>query len=85
LKPTTAGETLDVGAIATDAQIADAVCDEALSGHTTAGTVGKAISDTNTKAASLTFTVAGQVDANIQYVNDVAVTGNGQPGTEWGP
>lgn len=37
------------------------------------------------KTDSLTFTVAGQVDANIQYVNDVQVTGNGQPGTEWGP
>ena len=37
------------------------------------------------KTDSLTFTVAGQVDANIQYVNDVAVTGNGQSGTEWGP
>jgi hypothetical protein len=37
------------------------------------------------KTDSLTYTVAGQVDANIQYVNDVAVTGNGQPGTEWGP
>ena len=39
----------------------------------------------NTKTASLNFTVAGQVDANIQYVNDVAVTGDGQTGTEWGP
>jgi hypothetical protein len=37
------------------------------------------------KTDSLTFTVAGQVDANIQSVNDVTVTGNGQPGTEWGP
>lgn len=37
------------------------------------------------KTDSLTFTVAGQVDANIQYVNDVAVTGDGQSGTEWGP
>ena len=33
----------------------------------------------------LTFTVAGQVDTNLQYVNDVQVTGNGQAGTEWGP
>lgn len=33
----------------------------------------------------LAFTVANQVDANIQYVNDAAVTGNGQLGTEWGP
>jgi hypothetical protein len=38
-----------------------------------------------TKTDSLGFTVSGQVDANIQYVNDVAVTGNGQSGTEWGP
>lgn len=37
------------------------------------------------KTDSLTFTVAGQVDANIQYVNDAVVTGDGQPGTEWGP
>jgi len=37
------------------------------------------------KTDSLTFTVAGQVDANIQYVNDVEVTGDGQAGTEWGP
>lgn len=37
------------------------------------------------KTDSLTFTVAGQVDANIQSVNDVTVTGNGQAGTEWGP
>lgn len=37
------------------------------------------------KTDSLTFTVAGQVDANVQYVNDVQITGNGAPGTEWGP
>lgn len=37
------------------------------------------------KTDSLTFTVAGQVDANIQYVNDVQITGTGQTGTEWGP
>lgn len=37
------------------------------------------------KTDSLTFTVAGQVDANVQYVNDIQVTGNGETGTEWGP
>lgn len=36
------------------------------------------------KTDSLTYTVAGQVDANIQYVNDVAVNGDGS-GTPWGP
>jgi hypothetical protein len=91
-------------AVATDAQIADAVWDEAAAGHVTAGTFGvqcgtdidAILVDTGTtldsnitaikaKTDSLTYTVAGQVDANIQYVNDVAVTGNGAPGTEWGP
>ena len=38
-----------------------------------------------TKTDSLTFTVANMVDSNIQAVNDVTVTGNGQAGTEWGP
>lgn len=35
------------------------------------------------KTDSLTFTVAGVVDANIQRINDVAITGDGQPGTEF--
>lgn len=37
------------------------------------------------KTDSLTFTQAGIVDANIQYVNDVLVTGTGAVGDEWGP
>lgn len=37
------------------------------------------------KTDSLTFTVAGQVDSNIQYVNDVLVNGTGASGDEWGP
>jgi hypothetical protein len=35
------------------------------------------------KTDSLTFTVAGQVDANVQRINDVTITGNGQTGTEF--
>jgi hypothetical protein len=37
------------------------------------------------KTDSLTFTTANQVDANIQSVNDVAVSGTGAVGDEWGP
>lgn len=37
------------------------------------------------KTDSLTFTVAGQADSNIQYVNDVLVTGVGTAGSPWGP
>lgn len=29
------------------------------------------------------FTVANQVDANVQSINDVTITGNGQVGTEF--
>jgi hypothetical protein len=41
--------------------------------------VDTAISD------AFTFTVSGQVDSNVQYVNDVEVTGDGGDGSEWGP
>jgi hypothetical protein len=37
------------------------------------------------KTNSLTFTVAGSVDANIQQINDVTVDGTGASGDEWGP
>lgn len=35
------------------------------------------------KTDSLTFTKAGEVDANAQSINGAAVTGDGQTGTEW--
>lgn len=41
------------GSAPTAAAIADAVLDEALSGHTTAGTLGKAIADTETDVAAI--------------------------------
>jgi len=37
------------------------------------------------KTDSLNFTVSGQVDSNVQYVNDVQVIGTGATGDEWGP
>lgn len=48
-------------------------------------TIDTVVDAVKVKTDSLTFTVAGQVDSNIQYVNDVQVTGDGQTGTEWGP
>lgn len=47
-------------------------------------TVDTVVDAIKVKTDSLTFTVAGQVDANIQYVNDVQVNGDGS-GTPWGP
>ena len=38
-----------------------------------------------TQTDKLTFTVANQIDANIQSVNDVTVTGIGTAGSPWGP
>jgi hypothetical protein len=37
------------------------------------------------KTDSLTFTAPGQVDANIQYVNDVQVKGVGSDADPWNP
>ena len=48
-------------------------------------TIDTVVDAIKAKTDSLAFTVAGQVDANIQYVNDVLVNGDGSPGTEWGP
>ena len=48
-------------------------------------TVDTVVDAIKAKTDSLTFTVANQVDANIQSVNDTTVTGDGGSGTEWGP
>lgn len=37
------------------------------------------------KTDSLTFTVAGNVNANIHYVNDLLVGGSGTELDPWGP
>lgn len=78
--------SIATGAIDADAIATDAVT-EIQSGLATASalaTVDSNVDAIKAKTDSLTFTTAGQVDANIQYVNDVAVTGDGD-GTPWGP
>jgi hypothetical protein len=47
-------------------------------------TVDTVVDAIKVKTDSLTFTTAGIVDANVQQINDVAITGNGQAGTEFG-
>lgn len=94
---TTAGTT---GKALTDAGSAGDPWATVLPGAYGAGTAGKLVGDNinapiatvdtvvdaiKAKTDSLTFTVAGQVDANIQYVNDVQVNGTGATGNEWGP
>ena len=41
--------------------------------------------DTTKIPDTFTFTSSGVVDANIQYVNDVQVTGTGSSADPWGP
>jgi hypothetical protein len=46
-------------------------------------TVDTVVDAIKAKTDSLTYTVAGVLDANIQRINDVAITGDGQVGTEF--
>ncbi len=50
-----------------------------------AGLTASDVAAIKAKTDSLTYTVAGVVDTNIQYVNDVQVNGTGAEGDEWGP
>lgn len=56
-------------------EIVDEIFDEALSGHTTAGTAGKQIGD-------MTFTKANELDVNTKSINDAEVIGDGNA-TPW--
>lgn len=52
---------------------------------TNLATVDTVVDAIKVKTDSLTFTQAGQVDANITYVNGTQVQGTGATGNEWGP
>lgn len=47
-------------------------------------TVDTVVDAIKAKTDSLSFTVPGNVDSNVQRINDVAITGDGQAGTEFG-
>jgi hypothetical protein len=79
--------TTDTGAIV------NAVWNASRAAHTVAGSFGASDTGVNArfaaiaaKTGSLTFSVAGNVDANVTYVNDTAVQGTGDTGTDpWRP
>jgi hypothetical protein len=78
------------GAFASNAITADKlaadVTTELQSGLATAvnlATVDTVVDAIKAKTDSLTFTVAGQVDSNIQYVNDVLLLGTGITADKW--
>lgn len=68
-----------------DAILVDTGTDIPATLATVAGYLDTEIAAIKAKTDSLTFTVAGQVDANVQYVNDTQVNGTGALGDEWGP
>lgn len=79
-----ASDTITAAKIAADAftaaKFASDVTTEFQSGLATAAalaTVDTVVDAIQAKTDSLTFTQAGHVDANVQRVNDVAITGNG--------
>lgn len=52
---------------------------------TLSGYVDTEVGAIKAKTDSLTFTVAGQADVNVQSVNNTTILGSGIPGDEWGP
>jgi len=66
-------------------QLPDAGALTSLAQASDLATVESKVDDIKTKTDSLMFTVAGQVDANVQAVNDTELTGTGTLGDEWGP
>lgn len=53
--------------------------------ETKVDTVDTVVDAVKAKTDSLTFTVANQLDANVQSVNDALLEGDGTAGTPWGP
>lgn len=86
-----AAGTVTAAAIATGAIDSDAIAASAVtaiqSGLATASaltTVGSNVTAVKAKTDSLTFTVSSVLDVNIQYINDVLITGNGVSPTKFG-
>ena len=86
------GDSVTVSSLAsnsiTAASIAADAVTEIQSGLATSSalsTVDGNVTAIKAKTDSLAFTVAGQVDANIQYVNDIQVKGTGTTADPWNP
>lgn len=67
-----------------NAEADTAISDAALATAANLATVDTVADAIKAKTDSLTFTVAGVLDANVQRINDVTITGDGQVGTEFG-
>lgn len=74
--------TIDAATFAASAITATAIAADAI---TAAKIANGAIDAATFAAGTFTFSVAGQVDANVTYVNDVEVDGVGSTLDPWGP
>ena len=81
-----------VDTIQADTDLLDDVAGGLADIHTDVGTAITQATEANAHAhaidlqtAKLVFTVANELDANVQSVNDTALTGNGSALTPWGP
>jgi hypothetical protein len=86
------GDSVTVSSLASNSITAASIATDAIteiqSGLATSSalsTVDGNVSAIKAKTDSLAFTVAGQVDANIQYVNDIQVKGTGTTADPWNP
>jgi hypothetical protein len=86
------GDSVTVSSLASNSITAASIATDAIteiqSGLATSSalsTVDGNVTAIKAKTDSLAFTVAGQVDANIQYVNDVQVKGTGTTADPWNP
>ncbi len=61
------------------AEIADVLLSVPQADYVVAGTVGASLN----KAGQMVFTKSGEVDANVQSINGVTITGNGSAGNEF--
>jgi hypothetical protein len=74
----------NLSAAEVNAEVDTAITDAALATAANLTTVDTVVDAIKAKTDSLTFTSAGIVDANVQQINDVTITGDGQVGTEFG-
>lgn len=82
--PAGASVSADVAAIKSDTAATLVDTNELQTDITNGGRVDLLIDAIKAKTDSLTFTKAGEVDANIQSINGTTVNGDGS-GTPWGP
>lgn len=74
----------NLSAAQVNAECDAAISDAALATAANLATVDTVVDAIKVKTDSLTFTKALELDANIQSINGVTITGNGSTGTEFG-